>query len=146
MVICPVVVGIFGLYVNGTEYFLLGFISIVTAVIFYIVFKWIYGGLYKVDPVKYPINEKTRLAKGDITRIGIFFFLFGIILFAGAFFLAWYEGGWGPDYYLDLYGSGVMSDFWGMIKIGKIGGGIMIAAGAVMYLLGKKTDPVPKDN
>lgn len=146
MVICPVVVGIFGLYVNGTEYFLLGFISIVTAVIFYIAFKWIYGGLYKIDPIKYPINEKTRLAKGDITRIGIFFFLFGIILFVGAFFLAWYEGEWGPDYYLDLYGSGVMSDFWGMIKIGKIGGGAMIIAGAVMYLIGKKKDPVPKNN
>ena len=30
-----------------------------------------------------------------------------------------------------------------MIKIGKIGGGVMIAAGAVMYLIGKKKDPMP---
>ena len=92
------------------------------------------------------VNPKTRLAQGDITRIGIFFFLFGIILFAGAFFLAWYEGDWGPDYYLSVYGSGLMSDFWDMIKAGKIGGGILIAAGAIMYLIGKKKDPVSKNS
>lgn len=141
-VVCPVVVGVAGILVNGTEYFLLGFVSIVSAVIFYIFFKRIYGGLYKLDPQKYPINEKTRLAKGDIPRIGVFLLIFGLFLLAGSFFLTWYEGAWGPEYYAAVYGSGIMSDFWGMIRIARWGGIIMAVVGVVMYFIGRKTDPI----
>lgn len=44
MVLCPIIVGIAGLYVNGTEYFLVGFVSIFSGIIAYVIFKWVYGG------------------------------------------------------------------------------------------------------
>ncbi|MCO7122952.1 APC family permease [Ihubacter massiliensis] len=142
----PLIVGIISFLVNGTEYFLLGFIAIIAVVIFYPIFKWIYGGLSKTDPEGNPINPKTKLAKGDIGRFGIFFLLFGIIAFLGSFFLVWYEGSWGPDYSLETYGSGIMSNFWGMIKIARWGGVAMLALGAVLFLVGKKCDPIPKED
>ena len=57
--LAPMMIAIIGLLVNGTEYFLLGFVSIGSAVVFYIIFKLMYGGMYKIDPEKYPINPKT---------------------------------------------------------------------------------------
>ena len=138
----PLIVGLISFFVNGTEYFLLGFIAIVAAVICYPIIKWIYGGLYKKDPENHPINPKTKLAKGDLGRFGIFFLIFGILALIGSFFLIWYEGSWGPEYYLETYGSGIMSDFWAMIKIARWSGIIMLALGVILYFLGKKIDPV----
>lgn len=43
----PMIITVIALLVNGTEYFLLGFVSIGSAVLFYIAFKWLYGGLTK---------------------------------------------------------------------------------------------------
>lgn len=37
----PLIIGVISFYVNGTEYFLLGFIAIIAAVIFYPICKWI---------------------------------------------------------------------------------------------------------
>ncbi len=142
IVICPILVGILALFVNGTEYFLIGFISIISGVVFYVIFKLIYGGMAKVDPEKYPLNNKTKLAKGDTVRIGIFLMLFGILLCAGGFFLSWYEGDWGPAYYEAMYGTGFMSDFTLMVNVSKIGGAVMLAVGGILYLIGKKKDPV----
>lgn len=142
VVACPIIVGIVGLFVNGTEYFLIGFVSIISGVIAYAVFKWIYGGMAKIDPIRYPLNPKTRLAKGDITRFGFFFLLFGIYLFAGSLFLTWYEGPWGEGYYLDTYGTGLMSNFWLMINIAKFGGIALAVIGAVLLFIGKKKDPI----
>lgn len=142
VVACPIIVGIAGLFVNGTEYFLIGFISIISGVIAYAVFKWIYGGMAKIDPIRYPLNPKTKLAKGDITRFGFFFLLFGIYLFAGSLFLTWYEGPWGEGYYLDMYGTGLMSNFWLMINIAKFGGIALAVIGAVLLFIGKKKDPI----
>ncbi len=141
IVVCPVLVGIIALFVNGTEYFLIGFISIISGVVVYAIFKWIYGGMYKIAPEEYPLNEKTRLAKGDIWRFGIFFSLFGALLFIGSLFLTWYEGSSGPEYYQAMYGNGFMSDFWLMIKTARYGGLGMLVIGIIMYFAGKKYDP-----
>ena len=141
----PLIIGVISFFVNGTEYFLLGFIAILAAVVFYPICKWIYGGLYKKDPENNPINPKTRLAVGDIERFGFFFLLFGAVCLIGSFFLVWYEGGWGPAYYLDMYGSGIMSNFWLMIDIARWSGGIMLVLGIVFLIVGKKCDPIPKD-
>ena len=138
--LAPMMIAIIGLLVNGTEYFLLGFVSIGSAVVFYIIFKLMYGGMYKIDPEKYPINPKTRLAKGDLQRFGAFLLAFGIYALVGSAFLTWYEGSWGPEYYLEMYGSGLMSNFWLMIKVSVIGGIIGTAAGAILMIIGKKTD------
>lgn len=142
MAVLPMVIAVIGLLVNGTEYFLLGFVSIGSAVVAYIIFKWMYGGLAKIDAEKYPINPKTRLAKGDIQRIGAFILAFGLYALVGSFFLAWYEGSWGPEYYLDMYGSGLQSDFWLMIDVARIGGIAGTVVGALMLFIGKKKDPV----
>ena len=138
----PVAIAIIGMLVNGTEYFLLGFVSIGSAVAAYLVFKIIYGGLYKADPENHPINRRTKLAKGDIQRIGVFILIFGIYAIVGSVFLSWYEGDWGPEYDLETYGTGLQSNFWFMIKIARVGGIIGAAAGTVLLLIGKKKDPV----
>lgn len=142
MAVLPMVIAVIGLLVNGTEYFLLGFVSIGSAVVAYIIFKWIYGGMARIDAEKYPLNPKTRLAKGDIQRIGAFILAFGLYALVGSIFLAWYEGSWGPEYYLDMYGSGLQSDFWLMIEVARIGGAIGTVIGALMLFIGKKKDPV----
>lgn len=142
VVICPIVVGILGIFVNGLEYFLIGFISIASGLVAYVAFKLIYGGMAKSDPLRYPLNEKTRLAKGDISRAGVFLLVFGAYLFFGSLFITWYEGDWGEAYYLDMYGTGLMSDFWLMINISKFGGMILAAAGAVLLATGIKKDPI----
>lgn len=141
----PLIIGIISFYVNGTEYFLLGFIGILSAIVFYPICKWVYGGLYKKDPENNPINPKTKLAVGDIERFGFFFLLFGFVCTVGSFFLVWYEGSWGPDYYLATYGSGIMSNFWQMIEIARWAGIIMLAIGVILLIVGKKFDPIPKD-
>jgi len=140
----PCVIAVLGLLVNGTEYFLLGFVSIGSGIVAYVVFKLMYGGLYKIDADKYPINPHTRLAVGDIQRIGLFIIIFGIYALIGAAFLSWYEGSWGPEYYLEVYGSGLQSNFWLMIKTAIVGGIAALICGAVMLLIGRKKDPISK--
>lgn len=138
--IVPAIVGIIAMFVNGTEYFLLGFVGIGSSLVAYIVFKLIYGGFAKNDPEKYPINPRTKLAKGDISRIGVYFLIFGALALVGSFFLVWYEGAGGAEYYLETYGSGIMSNFWAMIGIARWGGIIACGIGIIAYLLGKKYD------
>ena len=140
--VLPMVIAVIGLLVNGTEYFLLGFVSIGSGAVAYVIFKWMYGGMAKIDPEKYPLNPKTRLAKGDIQRIGAFILAFGLYALVGSYFLAWYEGSWGPEDYLDMYGSGLQSDFWLMISVARTGGIAGTVVGALMLLIGRKKDPV----
>lgn len=143
----PLLVGVISFLVNGTNFFLLGFVAILAAVIAYPIFKRVYGGLYKNDPVNNPINPKTKLAQGDLGRFGIFFLLFGIIAFLGSFFLVWYEGSWGPAYYLETYGpTNLMGNFWLMIDIARWGGVVMLVLGVIFFFIGKKYDPVPKED
>lgn len=134
------VVGFIGMMVNGTEFFLLGFLVILSGIVFYVIFKLLYGGLYKDDPENYPINPKTKLAKGDLWRFGAFFIIFGLLMFIGSFVIAWYEGDTGPAYYLETYGSGLLSNFTAMVNTSRycgIGGTII---GIVLYFVGKKVD------
>ena len=137
----PMIIAVIALLVNGTEYFLLGFVSIGSGLAAYIVFKLIYGGLYKIDSQKYPINPKTKFAKGDITRFGVFILSFGVYALAGSFFLQWYEGSWGPEYYLEMYESGLISDFAAMINVARVGGAVGTAAGTLLLRIGIKKDP-----
>ena len=56
------------------------------------------------------------------------------------YFLAWYEGDWGPDYYLEMYETGLTANFWLMIKVARIGGAIASVAGAIVLLASKNKD------
>lgn len=140
--ILPMVIAVIGLLVNGTEYFLLGFVSIGSAFVAYIIFKKLYGGLAKTDPEKYPLNPKTKLAKGDIIRLGAFLLVFGIYAICGSGFLSLYEGSRNVEYYATTYeGIPLVSDFWMMITVAVIGGVIATVVGAIMLFYGKKHDP-----
>jgi len=140
MTILPFVISIIALYVNGTEYFISGFIMLFIGLLGYLGCKWFYGGLYKVDPVLYPLNPRTKLAMGDIINIGVYMTLCGTASLAGSFLLRFYEGFWGEEYYLDTYGSGFFSDFWGMLETCRIGGIVMILIGAICIYRGKRIE------
>lgn len=133
-------VGFVGMMVNGLEFFTFSFLITLSGIVAYIAFKRMYGGLYVNAPEKNPINPKTKLAQGDIWRIGIFFIIFGVLMFVGSFVIAWYEGSWGPDYYLATYGHGLLSNFYGMISVCRwcgLGGAVL---GIILYIVGYKTD------
>ena len=138
--VCPLIVGFIALMVNGTEYFLLGFVSIFSGIIMYVICKWAYGGLSKKAPESHPLNPKTRLAAGDIRRLGIFIIIFCLYALVGSFCLQWYEGDWGPAYYKELYGSGLSSNFELMIDVARYGGIGGACAGLALFLIGKKVD------
>ena len=146
IVIAMFIIGIIGLLLNGTEYFLLGYVLIMFALIMYIFCKKVYGGLSVENPQLYPVNEKTGLAKGDIVRFGYFFLIFGVIAFLGSFFLRWYEADWGAEYYLELYGSGLISNWSLMITIATWVGVLMLVACVLCFAIGKKIDPIPDDD
>ena len=57
-----------------TDFFIGGMMGIVSGPVLYILWKKMYGGLAKKDPVKYPVNPKTGLAMGDLKRISYIFF------------------------------------------------------------------------
>lgn len=138
MTTLPFVISIIALYVNGTEYFISGFLMLLISLVGYLVCKWVYGGLYKVDPVNQPLNPKTKLALGDTIQIGVYIILSGIVAFIGSILLYLYEGEWGEEYYLEEYGSGFFSDFWTMLETCRIGGIILIIVGITVYLIGRK--------
>lgn len=136
----PIVISIIALYVNGTEYFISGFLMLLISLIGYLICKWLYGGLYRVDPVKYPINPKTKLAVGDVKHIGAYAILCGIAAFAGSILLYLYEGDSGEAYYLEEYGKGFFSDFWGMLSACRWGGILLIVIGVVIFRIGRRIE------
>lgn len=136
----PIVISIIALLINGTDYFLLGLIATATGPLFYLIFKLIYGGMAKTEPENYPLNPKTKLAYGDITRLSVYCFIAGIFAFLGRFFLVWYEGEWGAEYYLEEYETGFFSNFDGMISTLQNGGLIVIAIAIVLFIIGKAID------
>jgi amino acid transporter len=140
MTALPFVISIIALYVNGTEYFISGFIMLFIGLIGYLVCKWRYGGLYRIDPVNHPLNPKTKLAKGDSVQIGYYFLLSGAAALIGSFLLRFYEGAWGEEYYLETYESGFFSDFWGMLATCRVGGIVLILAGVVCIAIGRKLE------
>ena len=117
---------------------MIGLLATSTGPLFYIIFKLCFGGLYKIDPVKYPINQKTKLALGDIWRLGYYFIITGAFAFLGKFFLVWYEGDWGAEYYAEEWGSGLFSNFGGMLNALMYGGAAVLIIGLLLVLAGKK--------
>lgn len=136
----PFMICIIALLINGTEYLLIGLIAISTGPVLYIIIKRIYGGLYVDNPEKYPINPKTKLAVGDIGRIALYCIITGSFSILGSFFLLWYEGDWGTEYYLEEYGSGLISNFSTMISILQYGGAATAIFGVILIVLHKRIE------
>ncbi len=131
----PIVVAFIALYINGTDYFVLGLLGMITGPIAYIVFKRIYGGLYVNDPEKYPINPRTKLAVGDTKRIAFAFGLLAVLMIIGRLFLPGYED---HQYYADTYGiEGIFDVFMNLILIAAAVCAILAVIFMVIY---KKTE------
>ncbi|MCQ2545370.1 MAG: hypothetical protein MJ144_02945, partial [Clostridia bacterium] len=139
----PIVISIFALLVNGTDYLATGLIAICTGPIAYIIFKKTCGGLCVTDPENNPTNG-LGLAKGDTVRIGAFAVFAGVMAFFGQFWLRWYEiswGEWGPDDY-DVFCNCIPQ----VQNVLAIAGAICIVGGAILFFIGKKTDPPIPDH
>ena len=145
-----IIISIVALFLNGADYFLGGMIGLMSSPILYIIWKRMYGGLYKIDPVKYPINPKTKLAIGDLHRIAIILTIFGVIGFIGSmWWFGFYEDGW-ESYYLETYGplkfmgstgEAIISWIYTVMKWLSI---IYLAAAAVIEAVAVKIDPRSK--
>lgn len=137
MIFCaiPVVVAFIALYINGTDYFVGGLIAMCSGPVAYMIFKPMYGGLFKKDPAKNPINIRTRFAAGDLRRIAFSFALIGVLFLIGRAFLPWYED---PAYYIDIYSSRTVFDTF--MNICLIGGIICIIAGILLLLIGNRVE------
>ncbi|MFR9144749.1 MAG: amino acid permease, partial [Lentihominibacter sp.] len=131
----PIIVAFIALFINGTDYFVMGLLGMISGPVAYIVFKRIYGGLYKNDPVKYPINKKTKLAVGDTRRIAFAFGLLAVLMFIGRLFLPGYED---HQYYADTYGvDGMFDIFMTLITIAAI---ICAVLSVIFMVIYNKTD------
>ena len=126
--------------VNGTDYFLGGMIWILAVPILYVLAKWKYHGSSVADPAGYPINPRTHLGYGDVSRIGLLYVGIGWFAVFARFFLNWYEGSWGEEYYLDEYESGVFSDFNAMLHMILIIGIVCVVGGLILWGIGRKVD------
>lgn len=133
-------VSLFTIFVNGTDYFITGFVVIIGGLIAYILCKWAYKGRYVNDPQLYPLNPKTKLDLGDLMNIGMYLILSGAMSVIAGIFLNFYEGEYGVEYYLEEYEEGLFSNFELMIRICLILGAVMIVGGIVMYVIGRKTE------
>jgi amino acid transporter len=139
--VVPSMIAFISYFINGTDFFIGGMLGIISGPVMYIIWKKMYGGLAKKDPVRYPVNPKTGLAVGDMKKMAATFLGLGGIGFLGYVWLPWYEGDWGPEYYLEEYGSGLFSNFEGMIT------GILYAAifsvviGLICAIVAAKVEP-----
>jgi hypothetical protein len=135
-----VVISVLALMINGTDYFVIGIAGIGTGPVAYLFFKWFYGGLHKTEPEKYPLNPKTKLAMGDLLRLSYYCIISGIAGIFGKYFLSWYEGEWGEEYYLEVNESGFFSNFEAMLNALLVGSIIVLVIGAVLFMIGRKMD------
>ncbi len=130
----------FALYASGIDFFLTGFVVLMIGLVGYIVCKLVYKGRAIDDPEVYPLHSKIKLGIGDFMDIGLYLILSGVLALLGLVFAYFYEGGYGVEYYLEEYGSGIFSDFYGMLSICKWIGIVLIVVGVVVRYLGKKTE------
>jgi amino acid transporter len=146
-VICivPIIVAFTSYFINGTDFFIGGMVGITSGPILYVIWKKMYGGLAKKDPIQYPVNPKTGLAVGDTKRIASIFFGLAAMGGLAMMWLPWFEGDWGADYYAETYPDGVPSmlfgSFDGMLHAIKIAAVVFLAIGIITTLIAMKVEP-----
>lgn len=136
----PLCISVIALLINGTDYFIIGILGTATGPVFYLFCKWGYGGLAQNDPVAHPLNPKTKLAVGDTLRFAVYGLISGVFSFIGSFFLTWYEGEWGVEYYAEEAESIFFADFWGMIGLLRWLGVGLIVFGIIMLLISRRLE------
>lgn len=143
VVVCvvPITIAFIAFFINGTDFFIGGMLGIISGPILYVIWKRMYGGLYKKDPVNYPLNPKTKLGVGDTRRMSLNFAFIAFMGLISRPWLLWFEGDWGPEYYLEEHGSGFLSDFYGMINAITITAIIFAVIALILLLVSKKVEP-----
>lgn len=136
----PALICVLAFYLNGMDYFLYGLVFLLIVVITYPIVKISLGGLHNTHPELFPKNDRTKLAYGDMYRMAKLILIIGALAVFGYFAFQVVEGGWGPEYYAYMYGSGLLSNFDAMRMTLLIGGLICIVIAAVLYIIGRKTD------
>ena len=101
MCVPPVSIAFIALFITGTDYFVGGMLALLSGPVAYFIFRRKYGGLSRIDPVRYPANPKTRLGIGDTRRMAWMFGSLTAIGIIAIFFLPWYDD---PQSYTDDYG------------------------------------------
>ena len=135
-----ILVSLFTIFVNGTDYFVTGFVVILGGLLAYMACKWVYKGRVLDDPELYPLNPKTKLDLGDLFNIGNYLALFGAMSVAAATWLYFYEAEYGVEYYLEEYETGLFSNFNGMLILCLALGAAMVVGGLILRRVGKKTE------
>lgn len=138
--VIPAFIATLAFYMNGLDYFLYGEIFLVIVGATYPIAKISMGGLYNEAPELYPRNPKTKMAYGDLFRIGKYSIIVGLVAVVGYFYFYAAEGDWGPEYYAYMYGGGLLGNFDAMRMTLLIGGIICAVIGVVLYAVGKKKD------
>jgi uncharacterized membrane protein YfcA len=130
----PLIIIFVAFFINGTDYFVGGMAAIVTGPIMYCIFKRRYGGLTRIDRVKYPVNPSTGLDIGDTKRMAWIFAALTLVGAIASFFLPWYDD---PAYYTETYGIDGLFGFliscirWMTVASGVLTAILVIVAGRV---------------
>lgn len=137
--VVPMIIAFIAFFINGTDFFIGGMVGIASGPVLYVIWKRRYGGLAKKDNVRYPVNHKTGLAKGDLNRMAFVFIWLGVMGVIATWFLPWFEGDWGNEYYFEVYGTeGLFDTFLTMIKTGST---FFCLLSAVLFIAAKKLEP-----
>jgi amino acid transporter len=139
--VVPCIIAFGSFFINGTDYFIGGMLGIVSGPILYIIWKKMYGGLAKKDAAKFPVNPKTGLAVGDTKKIAAIFIGLAAMGGLALLWLPWFEGDWGPDYYIENYGSGFFSNFEGMLGAIQTAAVVFVIVGVICALVAAKVEP-----
>jgi len=103
---------------NGIDYFIGGMIILLFIPILFVITKRIWKGATVKEPKLYPIDPRTGLGFGDITKLGGYYSGLGIFGMICNFFLQWYEDIANAGYWItqdellvDEYAQEVIEDF-----------------------------------
>jgi len=142
-----ILVAALALITNGLDYFVMGMLFFaITGPLLYLVCKRRYGGLSEAEPETYPLNNRTRLNKGDVGRFSALFLIYGGICLAGAFILNVMEGASGPARYAAAYADagamlGWLGDYFFTLNVLIVLGLVMLALGLLLHFAAKRVDP-----
>ena len=123
--------------VNGTDYFLGGFIVMILMPVLYVIGKRIWKGLSIKEPEAYPIDPKTGLGFDDLKKIGSYQLVLGMFGIIARYFLKWYDGKRDTGYYEQQYGSGLFSNLDSMLQCITIIGICAAAIGIILLLINR---------
>ena len=140
IVAIPAFIATLAFYLNGMDYFLYGLIFLLITCLSYPLVKIPLGGMSNDSPDLFPVNARTKMAYGDLYRLGKMIGIIGIVSLLGYPVFQIVEGAWGPAYYAEMYSGGLLSSFQGMRMVLLIGGLICLAVAVALYITAAKTD------